>query len=107
MDVSQAPVAAAVSEAAPYPKPAAVPTRLGAEGIRFDFNLGARVALPEGKSWRIRLTDRETGNVIFESSAGAGFVNSTKRYFIRFGIDVFADDGKIFSHEYDAAGKRF
>ncbi len=120
MDVSQAPEEAVASqsvpeaqvqaapvkdEGAPYPKPAAVPTRLGAQGIRFDFNLGARVALPEGKPWRIRLTDRETGNIIFESSAGAAFVNSTKRYFIRFGIEVFDADQKIFSHDYDAAGE--
>ncbi|HLB97727.1 MAG TPA: hypothetical protein VJK90_08695, partial [Acetobacteraceae bacterium] len=54
---------------APYPPPASLPTQLGPEGIRFDFNHGARVILPnrtEGK-WRVRLRDLDTGNILFQS----------------------------------------
>ncbi|MGI4797750.1 MAG: hypothetical protein ACRYG8_27625, partial [Janthinobacterium lividum] len=38
-------VSAAGAHAA-YPPPAAMPTQAGARDIRFDFNLGARVVLP-------------------------------------------------------------
>src|SRR6516165_2880810 len=34
-----------------YPPPTAAPTQTGAEGLRYDFNLGARVLVPEG-NWR-------------------------------------------------------
>jgi autotransporter strand-loop-strand O-heptosyltransferase len=81
------------------------PTQFGARGIKFDFNFGARIALPEGLAYRTRLWDRATGNILFESSAGAGFVNSSKRYFVRFGIEVFDDDTLIFAHDFDAAGR--
>ncbi len=87
----------------PYPPPATLPTQTGPNGIRFDFNLGARVSIPEGKLWRIRLSDRDTGNILFESSAGASFINSTKRYFLRIGIEVFDGTNKIFEHDFSAA----
>ena len=51
--------AAAPAEPAkrPYPAPAEVPTQPAARGIRFDFNDGCRVAVPEGKEpWRTRLS---------------------------------------------------
>ncbi|MGV5905243.1 autotransporter strand-loop-strand O-heptosyltransferase, partial [Escherichia coli] len=35
------------------------PTRSGPENIRYDFNDGARVLLPEGK-WHVRLIDDES-----------------------------------------------
>ncbi len=85
-----------------YPPPAARPTQAGPKGIRFDFNLGCRVTTPAG-SWRVRLRDLDTGNVVFDTETGATFVNSTKRYFIRFGIEVWEQGKRILSHEYDAA----
>ncbi len=36
------------------------PTQSGPEGIRYDFNDGARVLLPEGK-WHVRLMDAHSG----------------------------------------------
>ena len=98
--------APAPEEKRPYPLPAALPTQAGPLGIRFDFNLGARVTVPDGKPWRVRLWDRDTGNILFESSAGAAYINSTKRYYLRFGIEIFAENDCIFRHDYDAAGQR-
>jgi autotransporter strand-loop-strand O-heptosyltransferase len=86
----------------PYPKPATLPTQTGPQGIRFDFNLGARVSIPAGKPWRVRLRDLDTGNILFESQPGAAFIMSTKRYFIRFGIEVLHGEKAFFQHEYDA-----
>ena len=89
-----------------YPRPAVEPTQLGPLGLRFDFNLGARVRVPDGKNWRVRLRDIDTGNILFESSAGGAFVNSTKRYYIRFRIEVIEDDKAFYQHDYSARGEQ-
>lgn len=57
-------------------------------GLRFDFNYGARVQLPEGE-WHVRLLDDESGNILFSCDSGAGWINSTKTYYVRFRIQVF------------------
>ena len=98
--------APAPEEKRPNPQPAPLPTQAGPLGLRFDFNLGARVTVPDGKPWRVRLWDRDTGNILFESSAGAAYINSTKRYYLRFGIEIFVDNDCIFQHDYDARGQR-
>jgi hypothetical protein len=51
----------------PYPPAAKLPTQAAPDGIRFDFNDGARVVLPPrtvGK-WRVRLRDIDTGNTLW------------------------------------------
>ena len=92
-------------EKGPYPAPAPRPTQAGPLGIRFDFNLGARVSIPEDKPWRVRLRDLDTGNILFESSPGATFINSTKRYYVRFGVEVLDGEKAFFQHEYSAEGR--
>jgi autotransporter strand-loop-strand O-heptosyltransferase len=95
--------AAPSADKPPYPPPAPQPTQAGPLGISFDFNLGCRVALPEAEHpWRIRLSDLETGNVLFETSFKAGAVNSTKRYFVPFRIEVWSQDKSVFVHDYSA-----
>lgn len=87
-----------------YPPPAKQPTQQGPKGILFDFNLGCRVILPAG-DWRVALRDLDTGNVLFQSENKGAFVNSAKRYFIRFRIEVWEGDERVLTHDYDAAGK--
>jgi autotransporter strand-loop-strand O-heptosyltransferase len=87
-----------------YPPPAERPTQQGPKGIRFDFNLGCRVVLPEGE-WRVRLRDLDTGNILFESENKGAFVNSAKRWFIRFRIEVWDHGEPILTHDYDAEGR--
>jgi autotransporter strand-loop-strand O-heptosyltransferase len=95
--------AATPLEEAPAPD---VPTQAGPRGIRYDFNDGCRVTVPEaGCEWRIRLRDLDTENILYDGALRAGMVRSSKRYFIRFGIDVWADGEAVFSHAYDAAGQ--
>ncbi len=79
-------------------------TQEGPAGIRFDFNDGCRVSLPEGE-WQVRLLDLDTGNIVYETKIGAGRVNSRKHYFIRFRIEVRRDDELVFSHDYAAEGR--
>jgi autotransporter strand-loop-strand O-heptosyltransferase len=64
--------------------------------------------LPEG-SWRARLRDLDTGNILFETDLGAGRVNSTKRYYLRCRIEVWVSgkpDEPAFVHDYCAKGHK-
>jgi autotransporter strand-loop-strand O-heptosyltransferase len=90
----------------PYPAPAEMPTQEGTNGVRFDFNDGCRVTLPEARHlWHVRLSDLDTGNIIYETEIKAGQVNSTKRYFVRFRLDVWTQGAILFTHEYEAANR--
>ncbi|HWE45777.1 MAG TPA: autotransporter strand-loop-strand O-heptosyltransferase [Caulobacteraceae bacterium] len=86
-----------------YPQPTVLPTQEGPRGVRYDFNLGCRVALPkrEDGEWLVRLRDLETGNVLFESRNRGSFVASSKRFFVRFCIEVSDGETEIFRHDYD------
>jgi autotransporter strand-loop-strand O-heptosyltransferase len=104
---------ASVSKAA-YPSPAAEPTQLAAEGLRFDFNDGCRVSLPtrQSGSWRVRLQDLDTGNVLFESENKGARINSSKRWYVRFRVDVWTIEENspdsprlVLSHDYDTADR--
>ncbi len=86
-----------------YPPPAAAPTQEAPRGIRFDFNLGARIVLParaEGE-WLVRLRDLDTGNILFESQNTGAFVASSKRFYCRFRLEVFEAGERLFEHDYD------
>jgi hypothetical protein len=107
--------AAAKTESArkhPYPSPASTPTQAGPHGIKFDFNQGARLVLPnrtEGK-WRVRLRDLDTGNILFQTENQGAFVSSSKRFYVRIGIEVWELDAagaatRVLAHEYDARGR--
>lgn len=96
-----------------YPKPASDPTQAGSDGIRFDFNEGCRLSLPprEHGVWRARLSDLDTGNVLFETETSGGTIRSSKRWFVRFSIEVWSVEGGAaeaqlaFAHEYDASDR--
>lgn len=103
---SGGPVSAGDPSKRAYPAPAAQPTQLGPGGIRFDFNEGCRVMLPAAeKPWRVMLRDLDTGNVLFRTDLASGAVNSTKRYYVRFRIEVTQDDQPVLTHDYDATGR--
>jgi len=86
--------------------PTPIPTQEGPAGARFDFNDGCRIVLPEAEHpWRVRISDTETGNVLFESELKAGRVNSTKRYFVRFRLQLWQQGKSVLDHHYDAAGR--
>jgi autotransporter strand-loop-strand O-heptosyltransferase len=87
-----------------YPPPAEKPTQNGPLGIRFDFNLGCRVLLPEG-DWKVRLRDLDTGNLLYETDAKAVLVNSRKRYYLRCGIEVLQGGKTVFEHQYSAKNR--
>ena len=86
-----------------FPPPAPLPTQSGPLGLRFDFNGGCRVLLPKAEHpWRVRLSDLDTGNVLYQTEIEAGRVNSAKRYYVPVRIDIWRQDEKVFSHDYAA-----
>jgi autotransporter strand-loop-strand O-heptosyltransferase len=82
----------------------AQPTQLGPHGIRYDFNEGCRVQVPAG-NFRVQLRDLDTASILFDQSGSDGQVISAKRYYLRFGIEVWRDGISVFRHEYNATGK--
>lgn len=99
---------ATVSSEKMFLDPPILPTQEGPEGIRYDFNYGCRVhvpALQEGKSWRIRLSDTLTGNVVFESVLQGGSVESSKKFFIPFKLECWIDERLVFEHEINLKGR--
>src|SRR5215475_1346682 len=87
----------------PYPAPAELPTQRGPKGLRFDFNDGCRVRLPESEHpWQVRLSDLDTGNILFETELKTGRINSSKRYFIRFRLEVWQNGESLMTHDYSA-----
>jgi len=75
-----------------FPAPADNPTQAGPKGVKFDFNDGCRLVVAEDKApWKVRLKDLDTGNILFETQFNAGRVNSSKRYFVRFGIELLLE----------------
>lgn len=71
--------------------PPPIPSESGPAGIFYDFNDGARILLPEGR-WRVTLLDDDSGNVLFQCESGAGWVTSSKKYFVRFRIRIWCED---------------
>jgi len=88
----------------PYPSPAALPTQQAPKGIRFDFNLGCRLLLPTG-TWRAQLRDLDTGNILFQTENQGALINSAKRWFIRFRVEVWENGESVFRHDYDCTGR--
>src|SRR5580698_3013861 len=86
-----------------YPAAAEKPTQEGPKGIRFDFNDGCRVSIPESdQPWRVRISDLETGNILFQTEIKGGWVNSAKRYFVPFKVEISQGEESLLTHDYSA-----
>lgn len=93
-------------EPRPFPLPAEAPTQIGPEGLRFDFNFGCRVTLPKSEEeWRVRLSDLDAGNILFEARNKGSFVRSSKHYYIRFRIEIWRSDREVLVHDYSALNR--
>lgn len=110
---SVAVVASASAPKGAYPPAAGRPTQVGPEGIFYDFNEGCRVLLParETGSWRARMRDLDTGNILFESENKGAVIRSSKRWFVRFSLEIWSidEDGAqprvVLNHEYNATDR--
>jgi len=85
----------------------AKPSCMAIAGIRFDFNDGARVQVPESfGEVRCRFFDLDEGQIVGQIKVAPGaMVATNKKYFVRHRIEIFSGDEAIFTHDFDATGK--
>ena len=76
----------------------------GFPGLRLDFNFGLRLSIPEG-NFRVKVSDFDTGEIFFNENFSGGRLISVEQYFIRWHVEVFLDDEKIFSHTFNPEGQ--
>lgn len=76
----------------------------GFPGLRLDFNLGLRLDIPEG-NFRVKVSDFDSGQLFFDKYISGGRLLSFENYFIRWQVEVFLDDEKIFSHTFNLENK--
>ncbi|HML33947.1 autotransporter strand-loop-strand O-heptosyltransferase [Sporomusa sphaeroides] len=75
------------------------------EGLAFDFNYGARIKVPAG-DWRVKITDRDCFNTLYDAKASDVLVTSTKKYYVNFRLEIYREEKLIFSHDFTPARKR-
>ena len=51
------------------------------------------------------MRDLDTGNILFESENRGAFVASSKIFFVRFRLEVFLGEERVFEHDYDCRGR--
>ena len=85
-----------------------VPTQEGPGGLRYDFNCGLRVILPEGGPYLVAAVDTDTGTAVLDKDAiGGAAVTSKEKYYVPFAFTVY-DYGKqevLFQHRMDLRGQ--
>jgi len=76
----------------------------GIDGLRLDFNFGLRLDVPEG-NFRVVIGDADTGEIFFDKYASGGRLISVEQHFIRWQVEVYRDDKKIFAHTLNLEGQ--
>ena len=71
----------------------------GIDGLRLDFNFGLRLDVPEG-NFHVRIGD-DNGQIFFDKDISGVRLISFEKYFIRWRVEVYLDDAKIFEHVFD------
>ena len=74
-------------------------------GLAFDFNLGLRVSVPEGK-YQVKFIDRAAHLMVYDAPASGATASSNKRYFVDWRLEVWEEDKLIFAHDYLAKDKK-
>lgn len=77
----------------------------GLPGIKYDFNYGAQVTVPQGE-YRVKLIDRKDCLTVYDAPVSGVMVTSSKKYFVNFRIEVYEKDKLIFTHDLDLKGKK-
>ena len=76
----------------------------GIEGLKFDFNAGARLEVPEG-NWHIKISDFDTGLVGFDGDISQQVLVSLEKYYVHWFIEAWLDGEKVFEHLLDLHSK--
>ena len=76
----------------------------GIESLRLDFNFGLRLDIPEG-NFRVRVSDFDSGQIFFDKYISGGRLLSAEQYFVRWHVEVFLNEEKIFTHTFNLEGQ--
>lgn len=77
----------------------------GIPGLRLDFCNGLRLEVPAG-NWHIRLSDADSGMVFWDADISEVLLVSVEKYFIRWQVEAYLDDEKIFEHIFNPQGMK-
>ena len=80
-------------------------TIVGLDGVRFDFNLGLRLFIPEG-NWHVKISDNASKIVLFDQDISDTLLISAEKFFIRWEIELSLNGQKVFHHIFNAEGKK-
>ncbi len=72
----------------------------GIDGLRLDFNFGLRLDVPKG-NFRVKIGDADGEQIFFNEKISDVRLVSVEKYFIRWSVEVFLDDEKVFAHILD------
>ena len=75
-----------------------------ANGFKLDFNFGLRLDVPEG-NFRVKIGDFDSGEIFFDREISGVRLISVEKYFIRWQVQIFRGDRKIFSHVCNLSGR--
>ena len=75
------------------------------EGLRLDFNFGARIQVPEGK-WRVRLIDLRSAQIVHDQEHSSEVIWSDVRYYVPWRIEVWQEGKPVFGYEMNLKGQR-
>ena len=71
--------------------------------ITVDFNPGCRVHLPHTTdAYHVLIRDLDTGHIVTDTHSHGGLVQTAKKFFIRYGVQVRQNDVTIYRTEFDA-----
>lgn len=73
-------------------------------GLKLDFNFGLRLDVPPG-NFRVRISDLDTEQIYFDDYVSDCRLLSVENYFIRWHVEVFLDEEKIFTHTLNLEGQ--
>ncbi|MBQ4403141.1 MAG: autotransporter strand-loop-strand O-heptosyltransferase [Selenomonadaceae bacterium] len=76
----------------------------GFPGLRLDFNFGLRLDIPEG-NFRVKVSDFDSGQIFFDKYISGGRLLSVDQYFVRWHVEVFLNEEKIFTHTLNLEGQ--
>ncbi len=67
---------------------------------KLDFNDGARLQVPAG-NYHVRFTDLDTMNVLFETDLSDAVASTTKKFYVRFRVELWKDGEPVLTHDLD------
>lgn len=86
-------------------KPGPVIMETGVPGVRLDFNSGVRLLLEESEGYHLRITDRDAMIVMYDADISSKYVETKKKYYIDYLVELWKDGHKVLTHSFDLKGR--